>query len=199
MEILFWFMLATAIVFEITCISLVFTKADKPGWGGIVPIYGIILLCDIAEKPRWWTLLCLIPFVNILACIVLSIGVARHFDKSDAFGVGLVLLPVVFYAILAFGDAEYDTYDSPEQTMPAEKTASASRPTRPQQRVTPVSSPVTRPQREVASSSDSVKLRPRAAKCPFCRSRTFSVVEEAGSRRCSDCHSVLPSYVLGTE
>ena len=43
MEILFWFILATAIVFEITCISLVFTKADKPGWGCIVPIYGILI------------------------------------------------------------------------------------------------------------------------------------------------------------
>jgi hypothetical protein len=140
MEILVWFILATAIVFEITCISLVFTKADKPGWGAIVPIYGIILLCDIAEKPRWWTLLCVIPFVNILACIVLSISVARHFDRSDAFGVGLALVPVVFWAIIAFGDSEYDTYDSPERTVPAKRTSPASRSPR----------PVSHPQREAA-------------------------------------------------
>jgi hypothetical protein len=140
MEILFWFISATAIVFEITCISLVFTKADKPSWGAIVPIYGIILLCDIAEKPRWWTLLCLIPFVNILACIALSISVARHFDRSDVFGVGLALVPVVFWAIIAFGDSEYDTYDSTERTVPAQKTASAS----------PTTRPVSRPQREAA-------------------------------------------------
>jgi Family of unknown function (DUF5684) len=140
MEILIWFISATAIVFEITCISLVFTKADKPGWGAIIPIYGIILLCDIAGRPRWWTLLCLIPFVNILACIALSIGVARHFDRSDAFGVGLALVPVVFWAIIAFGDSEYDTYDSTERAVPAQKTAYAS----------PAPRPVSRPQREAA-------------------------------------------------
>lgn len=140
MEILFWFILATAIVLEITCISIVFTKADKPGWGAIVPIYGIILLCDIAEKPRWWTLLCIIPLVNVLAGIVLSISVARHFDRSDAFGAGLVLVPVVFWAIIAFGDSEYDTYESPERTVPDRKTSSAS----------PTTRPLSRPQRESA-------------------------------------------------
>ncbi|MDM7999960.1 MAG: DUF5684 domain-containing protein [Dehalococcoidia bacterium] len=137
MEILVWFILATAVVFEITCISIVFAKAEKPGWGAIIPIYGIMLLCDIAGKPRWWTLLCLIPLVNIYAFAILGIGVARHFDRSDAFGVGLALVPVVFWAVLAFGDAEYDTYDSTEQTVPVRNAASAP----------PAPPPVSRPQR----------------------------------------------------
>jgi ribosomal protein L37AE/L43A len=198
MEVLFWFIFATAIVFQITCISLVFTKADKPSWGCIVPVYGIILLCDIAGKPRWWTLLCVIPVVNIFAYIVLSIGVARNFEKSDGFGVGLILLPVVFYAVLAFGDSEYSPF-YPEETMPAGKAPSPSPMTRPQQRVTSAASPTTRPQRNIASASDSVKQRPRLARCPSCRSNSFHVVEEAGIRRCSSCHSVMPSYIQGNE
>ncbi len=198
MEVFFWFIFATAIVFEITCMSIVFTKADKPSWGCIVPVYGIILLCDIAGKPRWWTLLCVIPFVNIVAYIILSIGVARNFEKSDGFGVGLILLPVIFYAVLAFGDSEYSPFE-PEETVPAGRAPSPSPVTRPQQKVTSAASPMTRPQQKVTSASDSVRQRPRLARCPFCRSVTFRVVEEAGSRRCSNCHSVLPSYTQGNE
>ncbi len=34
-------------------------------------------------------------------------GVARGFGKGGGFAVGLVLLPFVFYPILAFSDAQY--------------------------------------------------------------------------------------------
>ena len=198
MQVFFWFIFATAIVFQITCMSIVFTKADKPSWGCTVPVYGIILLCDIAGKPRWWTLLCVIPLVNIVAYIVLSIGIARNFEESDGFGVGLILLPVIFYAVLAFGNSDYSPFE-PEETVPAGRPPSPSTMTRPQQKATSAASTMTRPQRKVTSASDSVRQRPRLAKCPFCRSVTFRVVEEAGSRRCSNCHTILPSYTQGNE
>jgi hypothetical protein len=85
----------------------------------------------------------------------------------------------------------------PQKTMPVERASSASRATRPQQKATSDASPMTRPQRKVTSASDSVKPRPRLAKCPYCRSNTLRVVEEAGIRRCSSCHSVLPRYIRG--
>ena len=59
------------------------------------------------------------------------------------------------------------------------------------------SSGMTRPQQGVISPSDTMKQQPGQAKCPFCHSTTFRVEEEAGLRRCSDCHSVLPSYIQG--
>ena len=61
----------------------------------------------------------------------------------------------------------------------------------------PANAVMTRPQQGVASHSDMPKTQPSQAKCPFCHSTTFHVEEEAGSRRCSDCHSVLPNYILG--
>jgi Family of unknown function (DUF5684) len=199
MVILFWFILITALVFEITCISVVFSKADKPSWACIIPVYDIMLLCDIAGKQRWWTLLCLIPVVNIVAYAILSLGVARNFERSDGFGVGLILLPVVFYAILAFGSSDYSPSE-PEERMAAERTPSAPIMTRPQRRVTPPASQANRPQQKATLAGDSVgQQRPRLARCPSCRSTTFHVVEEASSRRCSACHSILPSYILGNE
>jgi len=142
MAVFLWFILITAfaaIVFEITCLSVVFAKAEKPWWGCIVPIYGIVLLCDIARRPRWWTLLCLIPGVNIVAYPVLSLRVARNFERGDGFGVGHMFVPVVIYAILAFGDADYCPWE-PEEKTPTERSVPASLAPR----------PVSRPRREAA-------------------------------------------------
>jgi MFS family permease len=56
---------------------------------------------------------------------------------------------------------------------------------------------MTRPQQGVVSLGDTVKQPPGVAKCPFCQSTAFRVVEETGSRRCSECRSVLPGYMKG--
>ena len=84
-----------------------FEKAGKPGWGAIVPIYNLVLLLEIAGKPIWWILLFLIPFVNFIVVILVSIEVAKNFGKGTGFGLGLAFLGFIFYPILGFGDAKY--------------------------------------------------------------------------------------------
>ncbi len=104
------FVLAVELVVIIAIVAgfwKVFTKAGKPGWAAIVPIYNIVVLLEIAGKPLWWIVLFLIPVVNIVMGIIVSIAVARNFGKSDAFGIGLGLLGPIFYPILGFGSAEY--------------------------------------------------------------------------------------------
>ncbi|MFD0964373.1 DUF5684 domain-containing protein [Pseudofulvibacter geojedonensis] len=92
----------------------VFEKAQKPGWVAIIPIYNIIVLLEIAKKPTWWLLLyflSIIPLIGVLISVTVNImvgvGVAKNFGKSEGFGVGLGLLGFVFYPILGFGDAKY--------------------------------------------------------------------------------------------
>jgi hypothetical protein len=36
----------------------VFTKAGKPGWASIVPIYNVVVLIEITRKPMWWMAMC---------------------------------------------------------------------------------------------------------------------------------------------
>ena len=43
----------------------IFTKAGKPGWAAIVPIYNIIVLLEIVNKPLWWIVLFFIPLVTL--------------------------------------------------------------------------------------------------------------------------------------
>ncbi len=84
-----------------------FTKAGKPGWAAIIPIYNFIVTLEIVGKPIWWILLCFIPCVNFVIYLLVFIDLAKAFGKSPAFGIGLLFLPFIFFPILGFGDARY--------------------------------------------------------------------------------------------
>jgi hypothetical protein len=84
-----------------------FTKAGKPGWAAIVPIYNMIVLCEIVGRPAWWVVLMLIPFVNVIAAIIILIDLAKAFGKTAGYGIGMVILPFIFIPMLGFGSATY--------------------------------------------------------------------------------------------
>jgi hypothetical protein len=96
-------------VFVIAGMWAAFVKAGKPGWAVLVPIYNAYVLCQIAGRPGWWLILFLIPFVNIIVALIVSIDVARRFGKGTGFGIGLWLLGAIFWPILGFGSARYET------------------------------------------------------------------------------------------
>ncbi|MEI8342246.1 MAG: DUF5684 domain-containing protein [Verrucomicrobiota bacterium] len=85
----------------------IFTKAGQPGWMSIIPILNVFILLKIGGKPWWWLILLCIPLVNIVFGILLALAVAENFGKSGGFVIGMVLLPMIFYPILAFSDAQY--------------------------------------------------------------------------------------------
>jgi len=85
----------------------VFTKAGQPGWASLIPIYNTYIMLKMAGKPGWWLLLLLIPFVNLIFAIILVIAIAERFGKGVGFALGMIFLSLIFWAILAFGDAKY--------------------------------------------------------------------------------------------
>jgi hypothetical protein len=86
----------------------VFSKAGKPGIASIIPIWNIVVMVEMAGKPVSWVLLILlVPCANIYFAIMLVIELAKRFGKSPGFGVGLILLPFIFWPMLAFGSAQY--------------------------------------------------------------------------------------------
>ncbi len=100
----------------------ILSKANKPGWGALIPVYNQYLLCKIVGVSPWWILiLCLspiivlIPIIGTLAnvavaiyfTILLNVSLARSFGKEDGFAVGLILLAPIFYLILGLGDHKY--------------------------------------------------------------------------------------------
>jgi hypothetical protein len=105
--ILFFLFVIAISLFVIVSLWKVFTKAGQPGWGIFIPIYNVCILLKIAGKPGWWLLLYLIPLVNIVIAIIISMDIAKNFGKDTAFGLGLFFLEFIFYPVLAFGSATY--------------------------------------------------------------------------------------------
>jgi hypothetical protein len=84
-----------------------FEKAGQPGWGAIIPIYNLYLICKITGRPGWWTILLLIPYLNFIFFIIVMLDMAKAFARGVGFAIGLILLNPIFICILGFGSSEY--------------------------------------------------------------------------------------------
>jgi len=105
----FWAIYAVVLIVGIIALWRVFTKAGRPGWAAIVPIYNIYTLVKISGNSGWFTLLYFIPIANIVAAIIVALGVAKNFGKSGVFGFfGLFLFSLIGYLIIGFGSAKYE-------------------------------------------------------------------------------------------
>lgn len=85
----------------------VFTKAGKPGWAAIIPIYNMVVLMEIVGRPVWWIVLMFIPVVSVVVAIVVMIDLAKSFGQSVLYGIGLAFLGFIFLPLLGWGDAQY--------------------------------------------------------------------------------------------
>lgn len=108
---------AFAVIFALMLLIIfsnwkIYKKAGRPGWNSIVPIYNYyIMLKYIINRPPWIVLLLFIPYVNWGVYIWMSILLAKRFNKEWTFAIGLMLLPFIFYPILAFGKSKFTPED----------------------------------------------------------------------------------------
>ena len=61
----------------------------------------------MAGKPTCWIVLFRIPLVSLVAAVLVSIEIAKKFGQATGYGLGLAFLPMFFYPMLGFGDAQY--------------------------------------------------------------------------------------------
>ena len=73
----------------------------------IAGAWNIIVMLEIVGRPLWFIVLFIIPLVNFVVAILVSIDLAKSFGKDVLFGIGLFLLGFIFVPILGFGDAQY--------------------------------------------------------------------------------------------
>ena len=85
-------------VLAIVAMWKIFTKAGKPGWASIVPVYNIIVLFQICGMNPLLILLLLIPIANIIVYIMALIKLAGKFGKGGGFAAGLIFFNFIFMA-----------------------------------------------------------------------------------------------------
>jgi hypothetical protein len=129
----FFFVLIVWLVvsgFILICHWAIFSKAGKPGWAILVPIYNLIVVFNIAGRPAVWMLwffqvgffaLIFLLIHNVTTGVLFGLSfasslffrirvihsLAKSFRKGAGFTVGLIFLPFIFYPILAYGSAKY--------------------------------------------------------------------------------------------
>lgn len=111
-------------VFSIVITWKLFTKAGEEGWKSIIPIYNTYIMIKIAfGEGKGWMLAPIIgiPFImagegtmifNLL--YLLSIGFSLYISfnfyarfASTGMAIGAIFIPIIFAAIIAFGDYYY--------------------------------------------------------------------------------------------
>lgn len=90
------------------CYGKLFEKAGRPLWTGFVPIYNYVVMLEIVGRPVWWVVLMLIPLVNFIIAIIVSIDLAKSYGKDTLWGILLVLFSIVMLPVMAFSsDIKY--------------------------------------------------------------------------------------------
>jgi hypothetical protein len=121
---------ATVLTLHVVGQWKMFTKAKEEGWKALIPIYNFVVLSNLVGITPWWLLIIgicylvmFIPFINIIIwiplmvlwyyyLIILAISTARSYGKSDAWAVGFVLVPWLFYFLV--GINKDDKYLGPK-------------------------------------------------------------------------------------
>ena len=86
---------------------VIFTKAGRPGWPALIPIYSSYIMLKVVGRPGWWLWLFLIPVVNFVILIIMLNDLSKSFGHGVGFTFGLIFLSLIFYYILAFGSSTY--------------------------------------------------------------------------------------------
>lgn len=85
---------------------ILYQKAGKHGWAAIIPLYRQIVMYQICDLSPWLMLLWFVPIIGWMAMLVVAIMkrfcLAKEFGRGGLFGFGLLILPPIFQAILAF-------------------------------------------------------------------------------------------------
>lgn len=88
-----------------------FEKASRPGWAAAIPVYNYVVLCRIVGvNPRWLLFLfvpCLGLAVFAFLDFVIRFRLAPYYGKGGSYGNCMLLFPIIFLPVLAFGKSKY--------------------------------------------------------------------------------------------
>ena len=87
--------------------AYIFKKANINSAVAYIPVFYKYFLCKLADEKGWKMIFLYIPIVSIVYRLILSLKLAKVFNKSESFSIGIFLLPVLVNPIPAFNNSEY--------------------------------------------------------------------------------------------
>lgn len=101
-----------AVVFLIISWWKIYTKAGRPGWSNLIPVYGMVEFFNVAWGSGLYFLFMLIPGVNVLVAILTVQKLSESFGHGIGYTLGLFFFPYVFIPILGLGKSKHVRYQA---------------------------------------------------------------------------------------
>ncbi|MFC1954871.1 DUF5684 domain-containing protein [Chloroflexota bacterium] len=89
------------------CLHMIANKTKtQNAWLAWIPIVNIYLMCKIAGRSGWWTILFFIPLLNVVILVVIWMGIAQARNRDSLLGI-LMIIPfvnLIIPGVLAFSE-----------------------------------------------------------------------------------------------
>lgn len=88
-----------------------FKKAQKNEKSALYPVANLFTLLEISEMSTFYGILFFVPVINCVVLFIMFYKLGGEFDTSTSYKLGLVLLPIIFFPLLANSDKQYKLAD----------------------------------------------------------------------------------------
>lgn len=98
------------------CLSKIAKKTNEENaWFAWIPILDMLLALEIAKKPTWWIIWFFVPLANLVAYVLVWMGISKILRKPEWLGILMIISPLnlIVPGYLAFSKID-DTPQKPE-------------------------------------------------------------------------------------
>ena len=88
-----------------------FKKAQKNEKSALYPVANLFTLLEISEMSTFYGILFFVPVINCVVLFIMFYKLGGEFDTSTSYKLGLALLPIIFFPLLANSDKQYKLAD----------------------------------------------------------------------------------------
>ena len=117
-------MFLTIFFFNISVLGMfmIFRKAGYKGWFAFIPFYNFYIWLKIINKPIWWYIFIIIPYINVFTILLMVVETLKCFEKQ---GLGQQTLGIVFPFIYIpyLGFNKNEVYVHPDKRKPIKRSA----------------------------------------------------------------------------
>lgn len=87
-----------------------YVKAGRKAGEAFIPVYNLVILMKIINRPRWWCILLFVPIINLIMIPVVWVETIRSFGKNSTLDTFLVVFTLGFYITFLNYTSEKLTY-----------------------------------------------------------------------------------------